>query len=170
MKVTSAEAAKMLRKLNEEISAVKEKEKKSMSFVAAVGEDIESIRPAYDYEETAKCLNELYQRVRVLKHAINVFNISTKVPGFDMTVDQMLVYIPQLTEKKNKLINMANCLPKERERSDCYSSRNIIEYKYANYDIQRVGTDAIEVGDELAKAQTALDVLNSSQTFEVELD
>ena len=45
MKYTSAEAAKLLRKLNEEQAALKERESKTATFVAAVDEDVESARP-----------------------------------------------------------------------------------------------------------------------------
>ena len=48
MKYTSAEAAKLLRRLNEEHEALLELERQSASFVAAVSEDLESVRPAYD--------------------------------------------------------------------------------------------------------------------------
>ena len=100
MLYSSAEAAKVLRKLNEDQEALKAKEDKSAVFVAALEEDIESARPSYDYEEIREKLEELERKVRIVKHAINVFNMTTVIPGFDMTVDQMLVYIPQLSEKK----------------------------------------------------------------------
>ena len=170
MKITSAEAAKMLRKLNDEITDVEYVERRSREFVAAVGEDLESVRPAYDYEATKAKLQILKAKVRKLKHAINVFNVNTVVPGFDMTVDQMLVYIPQLSSEKLKLGNMSGCLPKERESSGSRGGNTLIEYKYVNYDLDKVKADSELVVDELAKAQTALDVVNNSVTFEVEID
>ena len=50
----------------------------------------------------AQTTNE--EEIRKLKHALNVFNASNKVPGFEMTVDEMLVYLPQLSREKNKLL------------------------------------------------------------------
>lgn len=170
MKYTSAEAAKLLRKLNEEQAAIKEKEEKSAVFIAAIEEDVESVRPEYRYAEVQAKLASLEARVRRVKHAINMFNLTTQVPGFDMTVDQMLVYIPQLNEKKNKLSRMACRLPKERAGSSGYSNKAIVEYKYANYDIAQAEADLAAVTDELARAQTALDVLNNSETLEIEPD
>ena len=87
-----------------------------------------------------------------------------------MTVDQMLVYIPQLNERKNKLTRMAENLPKERVNASGYGVKTIVEYKYANYDIARVEADLTAVTNELAKAQTALDVINNTATLEIELD
>ena len=49
MKYTSAQANKLLKKLNDEYSALLHKEQRSRDFRAAMGEDIESVRPAYDY-------------------------------------------------------------------------------------------------------------------------
>ena len=167
MKCTSAEAAKILRKLTDEQAALKEKEDKSAVFVAAVGENVEDVRPVYRYRETREKLAELEARVRALKHAINTFNLTAVVPGFDMTVDQMLVYIPQLSEQKRRLTEMAARLPKERVTTNGYGARNIIEYNYANYDIAEEEADLVKVSDELARAQTALDVVNNSVTFEI---
>ena len=52
MKYTSAQANKLLKKLNDEYSALLHKEQRSRDFRAAMGEDIESVRPAYDYANT----------------------------------------------------------------------------------------------------------------------
>ena len=169
MLYTSAEAAKLVRKLNEEQNVLKQKENKSSLFVAAIEEDVESVRPDYDYEEVQKLLADLEMKVRKVKHAINTFNLTTQVPGFDMTVDQMLVYIPQLSEKKSKLTRMAATLSKERVSASGYGAKTIVEYRYTNYDIKKAEADLAEVTDELARAQTALDVINNSATMEIEL-
>lgn len=115
MRYTSSEANKLLRRLTEERDALLVKELKSSTFLAAMGEDVDSVRPDYDYAQTQKELEELDRKIRMVKHAINGFNVSHEVQGFDMTIDQMLVYIPQLTSKKKKLSNMKSRLPKQRE-------------------------------------------------------
>ena len=168
MKVTSAEAAKILRAVNEEIMAIREKEDRSATFIASLGEEVESVRPAYSYEEAGERIAALEAKVRLIKHAMNQFNISTEVPGFSMTVDQMLVYIPQLTQKKKRLSVMAARLPKERVNT--YGAKTIVEYTYTNYDPEQAAADLVKVNDELARAQTALDVVNNSLTMEIELD
>lgn len=166
MRMTSAEAAKLLRKLNDEQASLLAKEENCRQFLASVGEDVEACRPAYDYAETQAMLQDLEDQIRTLKHALNVFNVTTVVPGFDMTIDEMLVYIPQLTRAKAKLNTMKQVLPKTREMS--YGSQ-IIDYRYANYDIAAVEADYDKITDELSRAQTALDKVNSIETFQVEL-
>jgi len=89
MKYTSAQANKLLKKLNDEYSALLDKEQRSRDFRAAMGEDVESVRPAYDYAETQARLAELEGKIRALKHAINCFNMTHFVDGFEMTIDEM---------------------------------------------------------------------------------
>lgn len=51
MKLSSAEGAKLLKKLKSEFDALKSKESISSTFLASVGENPESVRPRYDYTE-----------------------------------------------------------------------------------------------------------------------
>ena len=165
MKYTSAEAAKLLRGLNEELQAVKEAEVSTKNFVAAISEDAESVRPDYDFAGTQKEIERLQQEIRRVKHAVNIFNTTTVIPELNMTIDEALVYIPQLSTQKSKLGAMRGRLPKTREYYR--SGSNIIEYNYANYDIAEADAEFKRISDLLAKAQTALDVINNSVKFEI---
>ena len=166
MLVTSSEAAKILRKLNNDKHFLENNERQSATFKAAITEDIEAARPAYDYEKTRAEIEALDAKIRKVKHAINKFNLEHEVPGFDMTIDQMLVYIPQLTWNINVLSSMKDRLQKQRE---VVRVAGIIEYSYANYDVEKAKADYDRMCDELARAQTALDVLNNQVRFEVEI-
>ncbi|MCM1120912.1 MAG: hypothetical protein NC543_16320 [bacterium] len=167
---TSAEAAKLLRKLNEELDNVLFMEEQSREFSAALGEDVESVRPAYDYATTQERIRELEEKIRRLKHAISVFNLTQEVPGFGMTIDQMLVYIPQLSRRKAKLYGMQQCLPKQRKQAGYGGGVQVIDYSYANYDIERVRADYERAAEELSQAQTALDLVNTTSKLELPAD
>ena len=167
MNYTSAQAAKLLSKLQQDHDNLTAREGKTKTFLASVGEDAESVRPSYDYEETKAQLTALETEIRRVKHAINQFNTTTVIPEFDMTVDEMLVYIPQLSQKKAKLKEMANMMPKSRYKS--YEHSNIIDYQYINYDLEQVKADLDEVTEQLSAAQIALDLVNHSKTFEIDL-
>lgn len=170
MKYTSAQAAKLLRKLNEERDFLESMEARSREFTASLGEDVETVRPAYDYQAVQAQLEELNAKIRKVKHAINEFNLTHRVSEFDMSIDQLLIYIPQLSQKKQKLSQMKDRLPKERISGGGYSRTSpIVEYSFANYDLETVKRDYEKTADELARAQTGLDVINNSETFEIEI-
>lgn len=57
MKYTSAEAGKLLKKLNDEQSSILLREENGREFLAAVGEDLESVRPDYNCKETQNALD-----------------------------------------------------------------------------------------------------------------
>ncbi len=168
MKMTSAQAAKLLRQLNDEHDDLRIREDNARSFLAALGEDIESARPEYDYADTQAKLAELEAKIRKVKHKLNVFNTTTVIPEFGITVDEMLVYLPQLSSRVTKLSRMKNAMPKTREGSPLRGS-SVIDYRYANYDIKQTEADYQLASDELARAQTALDVVNNTIEFEIEL-
>ena len=96
-----------------------------------------------------------------------MFNSTTVIPEFGITIDEMLVYIPQLTAKKNKLARMKDKLPKVREQTRVNSS--ILDYRYLNYDVKEVTAAYEQVCDRLVKAQNALDAVNMNQTLEIDL-
>ena len=168
MKVTSAQAAKILRKYEDDMRSILEIEGQSNCFVAAVGEDIESVRPVYDYAGTQAKLIALEDKVRAIRHALNVFNSTQVVAEFGMTIDQILVLMPQLTRRRDKLREMKSVLPKSRVEH-MRSTSNIIDYRYANYDIAAVEKDYDEISDRLAKLQTALDTVNNTVEFDLDI-
>lgn len=166
--VTSAEAHKLLNKLNDEYTHLLRKETQSSVFNAAVGEDIESCRPEYSFADTQSKLDAIESRIRIIKHAVNIFNTTTVIPEFGVTIDDALVLIPLLNKKKSKLSAMKSKMPKERVAAG-YRTSGVIDYQYINYDIKDVEEDYKEVSDRLAGLQTALDRVNSTVTFEIDV-
>lgn len=170
MKFTSAEAAKLLKKLKTEEQELLNIENRSSSFVAAIQEYIEDVRPRFDYKDVEQKLRDLECRIRKVKHAINVFNTTTKVDGFDMSIDEILVYIPQLNYNREKFERLAGKLPKERvEQKYGSAPSNFIEYRYANYDIQEAQEDLNFTRAEIDRAQVALDRINNTVKMEIDL-
>ena len=86
-----------------------------------------------------------------------------------MTIDQVLVYIPQLTEMRNRLYPMQNRLPKQRSSIGGIGSSTVIDYSYTNYSVERAKEDYRRISDELRKIQTALDLVNTTVKMEFEL-
>lgn len=89
--------------------------------------------------------------------------------GINMTVDQALIYIPQLTKRCSKLWEMMNKLPKARETVLGYGRNNsVIDYRYVNYDIEKVENDYYKCKSELDRAQLQLDLVNSTVQLTVD--
>ena len=170
MKYTSAEANKLLKSIEGRIADLERKEELTASFQVAAGEDVESLRPKYDFAATQKEIAELEAKMRVVKHAINSFNLTHTLPGFDgLTIDQALVYIPQLTARIRKLRSMSGVLPKQRI-SDRYSSANFVDYLVSNYDIEAAEQAYIEAKELLASIHLALDAVNTTETMDIDID
>ncbi len=169
MKYTSAEANKVLKKLNSDYRTIVGLEHAGMSFLAATGEDPDKVRPAYDYEETRTKLAELTDKIKTVKHAINVFNATTEVPGTGMTVDELLVVMPMLSERIRVLDGMRSTLPMIRERTYGSGTSATIDYRYTNYDIAKAEADYAEAADRLAVLQNALDLLNNTEKFDINI-
>ena len=170
MNYTSAQANKLLKKLNDEYTALLDKETRSRDFRAAMGEDVESVRPVYDYAETQNPSRRVgSERIRKLKHAINVFNATQTVDGFGMTIDELLVYIPQLTKRKNKLVGdeKPDC-PRSGWRSSTAGSPASSTTPTPTMTSRRWRPTTRKAADELSRAQLALDAVNQRETFEFE--
>lgn len=116
-----------------------------------------------------KYLESCDEKIRILKHAINCFNTTTLVGDTGMTIDQVLVYIPQLTEMKNRLFDMQSRLPKQRVSVGGIGNNTVIDYLYTNYSVEQAQEDYTKVSDELRSIQTALDVVNTTVKMEFEL-
>ena len=164
-KVSPLTVTKRINALKEELKDLEGYENKSSSFSFNLGQDKEALRPSYDFEETQKRYMELTQEIIQLKHAINLFNTTTMVPEFNMTVDQMLVYLPMLRERKQTLQKM-------KDEPMCGHSSSItyrgVRYTYSIYSVKKVTEDYRRIADEYAKAHTALDLVNA--TGEIEVD
>ena len=114
MRVTSAYANKMLKKLNEEKDYWINKEKESMLYTASTDE--EPVIPDYDYGEVSAILEQIEKKIYRIKHAINQSNVNSEIEifGEKYTVDVLLVRMAQISKRKSVLDRMRKQLPKTR--------------------------------------------------------
>jgi len=169
MLLTSSEANKLVKTYLDELQRLHDIENQSSIFTVAVTENVEDVRPVYSFETTQARFCEINAKIRKVKHAINVFNTTTVLNGFDMTIDEALVYLPQLTNCLSKLSHMATKLPKSRA-CNRYSSSNVIEYEYTNYAPEDADAFCVEIRTRISKLQTALDTVNNTVQFSVDID
>lgn len=161
--VTSKEANNILRKLYEEKSNFRNKEIDGMEFHAAVGENVDDVRPDYNFEDTKSCIEIIDDQILAIKHAINLFNSSTIVGDTGLTIDQVLIKLGMLTERRQKFARMRSMQKKRRGQI----TGNVIDYIYANFDIDAADAAYEEADTELKHLQTALDLVNSTEPFTI---
>ena len=170
MKMTSAYANKLLKNLADEKSYWTGKEISSRTYIAAINE--EPVIPEYDYSAMSEKLNEIDRKTIIIKHALNLANATAKIRVGDteMSVDSILVRMAQLSSRKATLDTMRKYLPKMRESSHAFSSRNAVpEYRYTNYDPELVKRDYECISGEIMEMQIALDRYNQTFLFEADI-
>lgn len=168
MQYTSAEANKLLKKLNEEKVLLNNDFRNKHSFIAAVEENVEDVRPEFNLTEYFEKLEKLNSDIQKVKHAINVFNTSNTIMG--MTIDTALVYIPMLSEEKRILSGLAMGQEKERVKESYGRTSTHIEYKYANYSISEAKDRLKKVTTELSDLQLSLDCINNQEKFDIDVE
>ena len=168
MKVTSAYANKLIRKLNEDKEFWRNKERYSSTYTAAITET--PVIPDYDYAQVAQNIADIDARILVIKHALNVNNALNPISVGDktMTVDMILIRMAQLNNRKYILDTMRKREPKRRLEARQYSQKKtVIEYEYINYDLVEAKADYEKTDAEIEALQLALDKYN--QTVEIEI-
>ena len=96
-----------------------------------------------------------------------MFNVTTKID--DMTIDEVLVLLPQLRSRVATLASMASAQPKVRVRAYGSGTTSIVDYKYANFDVAAVKREFDCVSEKLAHLQVELDKVNSTEMFDIDM-
>ncbi len=164
---TSASANKYLRKLSDQKDYLVRREDETSTYVLAMGEQEEP--PIYDYAGTREKIAEIDATVRKLRHELHLFNAHTMLPDSDMTIDEALVVLAQLSGELYRLHSLRTNLPKARVQEGYRSARNIVEYRYANYDIAQAERDYQEVAERISDLQLKIDLVNQTKTFTVNI-
>lgn len=170
MKMTSAYANKMLKKLTEDKSYWKEKEDLGCVYRAAADE--EPVIPGYDFTVVSGEIQAIDEKILKIKHAINLNNVNSCITVGDtqMSVDEILVAMAQLNRRKQFLDEARKRDPKKRIGVGMYNPRRAVpEYEYINYDLELVKQEYDRVDMQIAQMQIALDRYNQTCEFEVQI-
>ncbi|MBO5320430.1 MAG: hypothetical protein J6B01_11590 [Ruminococcus sp.] len=163
MKMNSDYANKTISNLQSEISSILQAEENGKTYSYGVSE--KPVVPDYSFSDTQAKLSELRRKVAVLRHAINVFNITTKIRDFDITVDEALGRMSMLYNDKKRLYAMLQIPEQNRVRE--YGSREA-DIVNRNFNIEEVQAEYDRVSDELLRIQQAINVANLTIDFEVD--
>ncbi|MGN0906823.1 MAG: hypothetical protein ACI4NM_06720 [Bullifex sp.] len=88
-----------------------QKEREACTYRVMEGEDPSAKKPEYDYEETREGLKTEDYSVRLAKHSINSFSVSRFVPEYNMTLDELEMYLEDLDRRINTLWELKEARP-----------------------------------------------------------
>ena len=143
--MTINEMGKRIENLKTERERLIEKDKKLRVFRASGFEDLEKLRPDYDYAFFQSELDRVEEEIKKLTaKAISILTTQKVNEFHDMTVLDLLLYLNDLKEKDERLYEMTTHLEKER-----HASSLLLEYEYINYDISKVETFFVNMKREM---------------------
>ena len=138
-------------------------EKKVCSYRVMEGEDPSAKKPEYDYEETRNQLMEFDDSVRLAKHTINSFSVSRYVPEYNMTLDELEMYLEDLDRRFNTLKELGDAHPIKRTIVN-----RSVRHTIANYDLKQARKDSERLDDERRKVRRIISEIKESEVFENE--
>ena len=138
-------------------------EKKACSYRVMEGEDPSAKKPEYDYEETRNQLMEFDDSVRLAKHTINSFSVSRYVPEYNMTLDELEMYLEDLNRRFNTLKELGDAHPIKRTIVN-----RSVRHTIANYDLKQARKDSERLDDERRKVRRIISEIKESEVFENE--
>ena len=102
---TISEMEKELEKYKERNRLLASIEEYNSTYDMCNGEDVDIVRPKYDYEKTQKELKENIEVIMCIKYAIDNALSTFTVPEYNMTLDELKMYIEYL----DKRIDFVSC-------------------------------------------------------------
>ena len=152
--MTINEIGKRIGDLKTERERLIGKDKKLRVFRASEFEDLEKLRPDYDYVGLQSELDGVEKEIRNLTaKAVTILATERVKEYHDMTILEMMFLLRGLEAKEERLYEMTTHLEKERH----FSSSLLLEYEYINYDINKVEEDLRKTREELEKVRTFFD-------------
>ena len=138
-------------------------EKKACSYRVMEGEDPSAKKPEYDYVETWNQLMEFDDSIRSAKHTINSFSVSHYVPEYNMTLDELEMYLEDLDRRFNTLKELGDAHPIKRTIVN-----RSVRHTIANYDLKQARKGCERLDDERRKVRRIISEIKESEEFENE--
>ncbi len=115
----------------------------------------EPLVSTYSYEENREAIRKLREREEAIHRALSLFNLTTKVPGFDLTVSEGLLRLGQLRNEIDVLATLAS-----RHQIRKVGSYGCSRYQKCCYDVAKAKEDLAAMREERTSLQVAIDRLN----------
>lgn len=119
----------------------------------------------YSYEENRNKVAILQERERVIRSALNNFNNTVKVDGYDFTIAEGLVRIAQL---KNEIKVVTALASKHKFQNDAYSRYGRSdEVRVVTFDIEKAKKDLKVLQNALSDLMVAVDKTNLNSSIDI---
>jgi hypothetical protein len=106
------EVIKMISLMEEEKSEILSDE--AQNSIISYGKDEDRPASAYCFTDTRSSVESVNAKIRRLRHLLHHANATVKVPEFDMSIGECIIYMAQLNNEKALLERMAKKEPKTR--------------------------------------------------------
>ena len=164
--ITSDGANKLIKSLEEEKNMLLQDISSLSTFVAAITEDPESVRPEFDFKKTVEQINVIDNKLIKIKNARSAFNTNMKLKS-GLSISEALIRMAMLNRYLFDCKTLAGRYPKTRSAG---SNKTEIEYRYINYDLQYAKDLYKNVSEEIMEIQKELNIINSSEVFDVDIN
>lgn len=115
----------------------------------------------YSYEDNRKAIQELREREMQIHNLLSIFNLTTKIPGFDLTVSEGLLRLAQLKEEGYTLDVLAG--RRQIKQIDNYGDD---KYEVCGYDVAKAKSDLKALQRERSNLQIAIDRVNLTSSID----
>ena len=163
MKFNCDSANKLVKSLMADLETIEGLEKKNRTYSYKPGEQPEI--PEYSMTETSAKIDEINDKIYKIKHAVNMFNTTTKVEGFEFTMDEALVRLKVLNKRRTVLNEMRSMSETSREAS----YRTEAEITRPNFVVAEAEAEYQKVNKELIALQQGINITNLTKTFEIDV-
>jgi hypothetical protein len=106
------EVIKMISLLEEEKSEMLSDE--AQNSIISYGKDEEKPESTYNFADTRISIECVNAKIRHLRHLLHYANATVKVPEFEMSIGECIIFMAQLSNEKAVLERMARREPKTR--------------------------------------------------------
>ena len=137
-------------------------EKSQINYILQESDGFVSQEPNSDLSSVQDDIQDYNTILNTLRREINEFTVSYFVPEFNMTLDELEMYQKDLSNRCDRLSEMAKKSP---------LTRNILEVRfvthfYTNYDIDEVKKEYKELSEERVRVKRVLSDIYENVEFE----
>lgn len=165
MRITSDEANKILKKLDDEKRILFQDIDNRATFIASVSEDAEKLRPEFNFVDALKKIDEIDAKMLKIKSARAKFNTEMHLTS-GLNIGEALVRMSILNNRIGTYRKYA--IMQEKARNN-FSNNKEIEYIYTNFNHEDAVKKYQSVQAEVLEIQRELNVLNATELFDVDV-